>query len=330
MRRHGLTLVGVAFTLVSLYIAFRGIHLREVARTLSQVGLWWAIPVLGGTLVSIWIRAYRWKVMLEPVRRVGTRETYTATMIGFMANNVLPMRLGELVRAYSIGRNSGVSKSSAFATIVVERAFDLLAILLFLGVMLLRHSFAGWVNVAGYVALAMCVVLFLAMGLFRWKREATLRLFHRVTARLPERARSSAEGLLSRFLDGLEVLSRGHHVAWITVLSIATWLAMATGFYFTGLAFGLDLPVEASLVMVVVCSLAVMLPSGPGFVGTFEVGARYGLLLYKVPEHVALSYALFYHAVQFIPITVLGFYHLWRENLSLRGAMEGGKEGFSA
>jgi uncharacterized protein (TIRG00374 family) len=317
MKRWWLILIGAAFTLVSLYLAFRGTDLREVWRALTEVDALWFFPVLGATLVSIWIRAYRWKVMLQPVKRISTGRTYSATMIGYMANNVLPMRLGELVRAYSIGRSAGVSKSSAFATIIVERAFDLLAILLFLALMLLRHSFAPWVQVAGYTALGLCAGMFLIMALFNWKREGALRIFRFLTRRLPEPVRSRSEALLARFLDGLEILSRGHRLLWVTVLSVATWLAVALAFYFCGLAFELDLPWDASLVLVVVTALAVMLPSSPGFVGTFEVGARYGLVLFKVSENIAVSYAIYYHAIQFFPITLLGFYHLWRENLSL-------------
>lgn len=326
MKGRWLIPIGGLFTLVSLYVAFRGTNFGEVLASLKDVGPLWAFPVLGGTMLSIWIRAYRWKVMLTPVKEISTSKTYVATMIGFMANNVLPMRLGELVRAYSIGRISGISKSSAFATIVVERGFDLFAVLLFLGVMLLRHSFSTWVRVAGYTALGVCVAMFVAMGLFHWKREATVRGFGRMMRRLPAPIALRAQDLLQRFLDGLEVLSKGHHLVWIVFLSILTWLAMALGFYFCGLAFGLELPWDASIVMVVVCSLAVMLPSGPGFVGTFEVGARYGLAIFKVPENLAMSYALFYHAVQFVPITLLGLYHLWRENFSLNKAVKNAAE----
>jgi hypothetical protein len=231
------------------------------------------------------------------------------------------MRLGELVRAYSIGRGAGISKSSAFATIVMERAFDLLAILLFLGVVLLRYSLVPWVKVAGYTALAGCVGLFLVMALCHWKRETAKRVFGVLIRRLPEPIQVQAELLLGRFLDGLEVLSRGHHLLLVTLLSVATWLAMALGYHFCALAFGMDLPWDASIVLVVVTALAVMLPSGPGFVGTFEVGARYGLELFGVPETLAVSYAVYYHAVQFFPITLLGFYHLWRENFSLQRAV---------
>ena len=322
MKRKWLTVIGALVTLGALFLAFRGTDLNEVLHVLKGVDHRWTLPVIGGTLLSIWIRAYRWKVMLEPVKPVTTMRTYSSTMIGFMANNVLPMRLGELVRAYSIGRNSGVSKSSAFATIVVERAFDLLAVLLFLAVMLLRYSFAPWVRVTGYIAVSACVAMFVVMGLFYWKRQGAQRVFRFFIGGMPERLRIKAEGLLDRFLDGLGVLARAGQLLWVAVLSIAIWLAMATSFYFAGLALGLDIPADASIVLVVVCALAVMLPSGPGFIGTFEFGAKSGLMLFHVSDDAAISYALYYHAVQFFPITLLGFYHLWRENFSLRRAVE--------
>jgi len=331
MKRHWVTAIGAAFTLVSLFLAFRGIHPQQVLTLLGRIDYAWAAPVLGATLLSIWLRALRWKLMLEPVKRVSLKNAFSATMIGFMANNILPMRLGELVRAYALGRNSRVSKSSAFATIVVERAFDLLAILLFLGVMLLRYSFARWVAVSGYVALVACVGMFVVMALLRWKRAATMRVFNFLTSRLPTGLEAKANGLMYRFLDGLEVLSSGRHVLWITVLSLATWLAMAASYYAAFFAFNLALPVHASIVLVVLTALAVMLPSGPGFVGTFELGCKYGLLLFRgtdprVGESLALSYALFYHAVQFVPITLLGFFYLWREKFSLSRAVDEGED----
>lgn len=329
MKRHLLTAIGGVFTVVCLYFAFRGIHLADVARILGGVQYGWAIPILGATVLSIWLRAWRWKVMLEPVKKVSLGQAYSATMIGYMANNVLPMRLGEVVRAYALGRNAGVSKSAAFATIVVERAFDLMALLLLMAILLFRYSFDRRFQFLGYIALIACVGLFAVMGFVYWKRDVASRLIGWMLRALPPRLRESGGVIFGRFLDGFEVLSRGHHLFWTAVLSFLVWLAMALSFHFTNITFGLDLPLDSSLVMVVICALGVMLPSGPGFVGTFEVAAKYGLLLFKdasgdsmVSESVAVSYALFYHAVQFIPLTLLGFYHLWREKMSLARAVD--------
>ena len=330
MKRHVITVLGFLITGFALWWAFRGIHYREVVDILGDVRYIWAAPIFGATLLSIWIRAYRWKVMLEPMVDVPLSKAYSSTMIGFMANNILPMRLGEVVRAYALGRSVGVSKSAAFATIVVERAFDLVALLLFLGVLLLRYSFDARFKTLGYIALMGCVVMFLVMALAQWKRDLVRRLFSFCIRVFPGGIRHKLDDLFEKFLDGFEVLSRGHHVLKVMWLSILVWLSMAMSFFFANLTFGLDLPIISSLVMTVVCALGVMVPSGPGFVGTFEVAAKYGLMLFKTPdriplvsEEVAISYAIFYHAIQFVPLTLLGFYHLWREKFSLTSAVEG-------
>ncbi len=316
MKRRIITWVGIAITAVSLYIAFRDVHYKDVLRIFKDTDWWWAVPVLCTFIFSIWLRAFRWKIMLAPIKDVPVRRVYSATMIGFMANNVLPMRLGELVRAYALGHNSDVSKSSAFATIVVERAFDLFAILLFLGVVLSRMQLEDDVRLAGYVALAMCLGMFLLMALLHWKREATMRVFTLFASRLPDPLEDKLNGLMHRFLDGLLVLGSWKRILWVMLLSLATWLSVGLGYWVTFFAFDLVLPISASIVLVVTTALAVMLPSGPGFVGTFEVGAKYGLLPFGVSADVALSYALFYHAIMFFPITLLGFYHVWRDKFA--------------
>jgi hypothetical protein len=171
------------------------------------------------------------------------------------------------------------------------------------------------------------------MALARWRRNLVARMFSACTRFLPATMRERLDELFGKFLDGFAILSRGHHLIAVVVLSVLVWVAMAGSFLFTNLTFGLVLPGTSSFVMVVVCALGVMLPSGPGFVGTFEVAAKYGLLLFKGPDRlpivsdeVAISYALFYHAIQFVPLTLLGLWHLWRENLSLRRAVEEGGE----
>jgi len=317
-----MTVLGLAITVVSLVWALRGIHYHEILETVSGIDYGWTPLIFGGTLLSIWLRAVRWKVMFKPIKEVTVTEAYTATMIGFMANNVLPMRLGEVVRAYSLGRSAAVSKSAAFATIVVERAFDLMALLLILGVLMIRFEFDPWFRSLGYIALVACLALFAVMTLARLKRELVVRLVNASTSILPGGLQAKIEELLHRFLDGFEVLARGHHILIVALLSLTVWAAMASSFFFGFMTFKLALPISASLVLTVVCALGVMIPSGPGFVGTFEVAAKYGLLLFGVGEGVAVSFALYYHAVQFVPITLLGFYHLWRENFSLSRAVE--------
>ena len=325
MKRYWLNALGTAVTVICLYFAFRGIDYANTLVALREANYWWSIPVVVISVFSIWLRAYRWKIMLEPIREVSVGKAYSSTMIGFMANNIYPARLGEIVRAYAIGHSCGVSKSSAFATIVVERAFDLLAILFFLGMLLPWYKFDPKFQAAGYVALAACVLLFTAMVFLRWKRAATLRVFEALASPLPERHGRRVSGLIHRFVDGVAVLASGRPLPSITLLSVLVWVVVTLSYYLAFFAFDLHLPIQAGVLLLVLTALAVMAPSAPGFVGPFEWAAIYGMMFFEsegVTRSVAASYALYYHAIQFVPITLLGLYHLRRERFSLTRAVK--------
>ena len=249
MRRRVLGVIGTVISIICLVFAFRGLHYREILDTIGAVEFRWTPLIFGATLVSIWLRALRWRIMLAPIKRVSISQAYSSTMIGFMANNVLPLRFGEVVRAYSVGRAAGVSKSAAFATIVVERAFDLLALLLFLALLLLRYRFAPSFQTLGFIALGVCVAMFAGMALIRWKQSLALRMVFAVTRRLPPALQTQVDTLFQRFLSGFEVLARGHHILLVSILSILVWVATAGSFYFTLLTFRLDLPLSASIVL---------------------------------------------------------------------------------
>ena len=139
---RGKVWLGLAVSAVLLWVATRGVSLEEVLHQLRQVRPWWLVPVLASIFVRFWLTAIRWQVLLDPVKRIGVHRLFAITMIGFMANNVLPARLGEFVRAYALGRSETLPPSLPFATIVIERIFDGFTLLLFLvgGLSFLRPS----------------------------------------------------------------------------------------------------------------------------------------------------------------------------------------------
>lgn len=319
-------LLSLVISVICLYFSFRGINWAETLRAMLHANYVLIAGTILVTLVSVWLRAYRWKFMLDPIKRVPVSDLYSSTMIGFMANNILPARLGEFVRAYAIGHTARVSKSAAFATIVIERAFDMVSLVFFLGVVLLIHPIARPVKIAGAAAIAICAIMFMVLILFRARRDLVVRLFHFATARMPDTARGKGERLLHSFIDGLEVLARGHHIAAILALSLVMWLTVAFSMHLGLLAFALAVPIHASLVLLVVVSLALMIPSGPGFAGTFEAAVIGTLLLMNIDQERAASYAIMYHATQFVPITLIGFYYLWKAKLTLGSFTRGGDD----
>jgi glycosyltransferase 2 family protein len=308
---------------VCLYFAFRNINWNETWHAIAGANYLYILATVIVSMGSIWLRAYRWKFMLDPVKRVKVTGLFESTMIGFMANNILPARLGEFVRAYAVGRMFRVSKSAAFATIVIERAFDLVTLVMFLGAVLLLVKLSPQLEVMGLIAVVVCTVMFGILILFRQRRETVSRFFDGLLVRLPESSRNRAGRLLHSFIDGLEVLARGGHIAAILLLSVVMWLSVAWSLDLSMKAFAFQVPYYASLVLLVVISLGLMIPSGPGFVGTFEAATIWALLHLPgsgVTQEQAASYAIMYHATQFFPITALGFFYLWKANLSLSDA----------
>ena len=318
-------IVSLLISVVCLYFAFRGINWSETWQAMRGANYLYLAATVLVTLGSIWLRAYRWKFMLDPVKPVSVEGLYASTMIGFMANNILPARLGEFVRAYAAGRLFKVSKSAAFATIVIERAFDLVTLVLCLGVVLLLVPLEK-IRPMGILAIVFCVLTFAVLIFFRQRRTMVAGYFDGLFRRLPDSSRTRAGNLLHSFIDGLEVLARGHHIAAILIVSIVMWASVALSLDLAMRAFSFKVPSYASLVLLVVVSLGLMVPSGPGFAGTFEAACIWSLLLFpSITKEQAASYAIMYHATQFIPITLLGFYYLWKSNLSLSDATTDGK-----
>ena len=156
-------ILGLLIGALFLWLAFRKVDLDEVWLTLKGANYWYLIPNIILTFLGMWLRALRWKVMLDPVGKVALSKVYASTMIGFMANNVLPFRLGEFVRPYSIGTTGGISRSAALATIALERVFDMFALLLFLvWVLIALPSLATveWLDQVGYLGLGMSILLY--------------------------------------------------------------------------------------------------------------------------------------------------------------------------
>jgi glycosyltransferase 2 family protein len=307
--------LGVAVSAVLLWVAVRGVSLDEVLQQLRQVRPVWLVPVIMSIFLRFWLTAIRWQLLLKPVKRVGIHRLFAITMIGFMANNVLPARLGEFVRAYALGRSEALPPSLPFATIVIERIFDGFTLLLFLvgGLSFLRPSRALF-----WAAGLMCVLyLGILVGLMLLRTGRGMGLLTAALARLPPRLAGPAQRLLESFRAGLDVLSDARALVLTALLSIIIWVVNAAGVEATFRAFALDLPPYASFLLLGVIAVALVLPSAPGYIGPFQAGTVQGLALVGVARDTALSLSIVYHLANYIPITVVGLVYLSALNLTL-------------
>lgn len=312
----------IAVSVIFMWLLFRNIDFVKLGEALSDANYWWLAPNIAMVMFAMPQRAYRWKFMLRPVKEVGFDKLMSATCIGFMANNVLPLRLGEFVRAYSLAfQDRGVSKSASLATIFVERmVFDLVALLLIFGGVLafaqvnVPEEMKAGIYVAILVALSgLALVLYLALRPTQAGDRIARYMFF-----LPQRAKETVKAIVVRFSTGLEFMTQAKASSWVGIQTLILWLFMGASNYFVFLAFGFDLPLEASFFLLVVVSISILVPSSPGFVGVYHAGTVFTLTQYGIGKEPALSFALVLHAAQYVPITLMGFYYLRKEHLSLK------------
>jgi len=311
-------IIGLLVSLVFLYLAFRKVDYSQLWEALKGANYWYIFPTIALVLLSMWMRAYRWRFMINPIKKVNLGRLFSSVMIGFMANNVLPARLGEFVRAYSLGKTESISKSATFATIVIERVFDGFSLLFILWVTLLVSPFPDWVKKASNLFLLMNLLALAFLVLIEVKRESTLKLFNFIFRLLPASLSSKAKEILEKFIGGLKVFRDIPSLIWILVWSVFIWTVVGIANYFIFLVFDLHPPLQASFILLVIASLVVMLPSSPGFVGTFHYACVISLGLFGFKENVSSPFSLVLHASQYVPVTLLGLYYLRREHLSLK------------
>jgi uncharacterized protein (TIRG00374 family) len=312
-------IIGILISLVFLYLAFRKVDYLELWAALKGANYFWILPNVVLVILSMWMRAYRWKFMINPIKRVGMGPLFSSVMIGFMANNVLPARLGEFVRAYSLGSKENISRSATFATIMIERIFDGFSLLFILWLSLLMYPhFPGWVKSASNVFLLMNILTLGFLVLIEVKREFALKFFTLLFRLLPGSLSARAEEIVEKFIGGLKVFRNVPSLLWILAWSIFIWVIVGISNYFIFLAFDQQPAVFASFILLGIVSLAVMLPSSPGFIGTFHAACVASFLVLNLNQSVSRPFSIILHASQYIPITLLGLYYLKREHLSLR------------
>ncbi|MBU1320256.1 MAG: flippase-like domain-containing protein [candidate division Zixibacteria bacterium] len=324
-RRRILIYLGYIISIVLVYLAFRKVEFAALWNSISEANYWWVAVNIVLVVAMMWYRAYRWKFMVDPVKKIPMNKLFSSTMIGFMASNVLPLRLGEFVRAWSLGRIADVSRSAVLATVVIERIFDSFALLTFLTAILLfkRLPLPAELQDFGYLFLLANVTALAVLILLRTKPEPTLKVIKSALAFLPSRISGKLMEMFIKFTEGLEVMGDVRVILKISFQSIILWTVTGLSNYFIFLAFGLGhLPIDASFVVLVIVSIGIMIPQSPGFVGGYHLCVWYALKPYGVQQDTAMAVAVVLHGAQYIVITLVGFYYLRREHLSLREAEE--------
>lgn len=316
--------LGVFISAVFLYFALRGLQLGDFWEAVKGANYWWILPGIGVYFIAVWVRAWRWHYLLKPVKVIPTRTMFPVTCIGYMGNNIYPLRAGEVLRAVVLKRREGVPVSASLATIIVERIFDGVVMLAFVFVnlpalALVASADSGFVGDIQTLALVGAGVFALALLFFLLAAmlpRPTLRLGQWVIDHLlPQRWRVKTSGIMHKFLDGLISLRSPVNVLMVFFTSVLIWLLETVKYWFVMHAFDFQVSFFALMLLNGVANLATTIPAAPGYIGTWEAVTRAVLQAYKVPGETALGYAIVLHVALWLPITLLGAWYMAREGI---------------
>jgi glycosyltransferase 2 family protein len=318
--------IGLGLSMVFLFLFFRKIDFTELWESFKAVDYAFTIPLMAINIFTLWIRAKRWGYLLKPIKKVATVDLFKSTAIGFMANNIFPARLGEIVRAVHLGQQAGLSKATSLATIVVERLFDgYIVLFLFLMVIFFMNfppdhkTFLslGAIQGIGLLCFIMYTVVLGILLLLRFQNQKANQLLFFFIKHLPERLSHQATQKIGSFVSGLDVLKQGKNIFIVILYSFFLWLVLSFSVYFLFLGFHLPLTPWEAFFLEILLVFGVTIPSAPGFIGTFHWVCAAGLIYLGVEGNQARAFAVVLWLIGFIPVTGLGLIILWREGLSL-------------
>lgn len=317
-KKRLLILTGVAVSVLFLWLSLRSTNFREVGEALSRANVWMGIPLLVAYMLYYWVKAIRWRMLLLPMKDTTAREVFSPMMIGFMGNNILPAHLGEFIRMYLGARALRLRQTLVLATIVLERLFDFLAVVFFLGVALIfSRSVSDMLVRTGYaVAASGLIILIIAIAYATWT-ERFLSAIHRISSFLPDKLRQFVLPKLETVALGLHAMKHPRLLVGVVVTSILQWALVGVCIYVSLLA--VDIGAQFSSVFVVLAAMAfgVTLPAAPGFFGTIQLAFVVALTPFDVKEGDAVAASVFFHILTYVSVTLLGIVLLRRMGYKL-------------
>ena len=310
--------ISVALSAVFLWLAVRGVHWSEAAAALRGANYLWVVLMLPVTVWTLIIppSAGACSCRASACHRCAAR---SATNIGFMANMILPLRIGEVIRPVLLSRRAKLPLSGVLASVLLERIFDMFTILFLFGVSVSVVTVSDEVRGWGWMLSGLAVAVAAVIVLIRLQEKLALRIARARANLLPGNVGDQAYSFAEGFVRALEMLDSPMAYIRAFAWSIYLWMAISVVYVLGFWAFHMDVPaLRGALVMTTLVAIAVSVPSAPGFIGSFQLGCVLGLRIFGIADSPALAFSLILHLTQFVGVIGAGLYSLWVENISFR------------
>ena len=320
MAKRKTVCLGALLGLILLYFSFQGVSLDQIWSNIRRVNFGLIAAAIAFIVAEFILRAYRWKFLLRPHGGPKVNQLFSVLMIGYFSNNIIPLRMGELVRAQFLGTNYQVNRARALGTIVVERVFDVLMLLTLFGLCLVLYdAFPESVKHGAFLAAMGFASLAPVLYFFRTWRNGIIASVRKLSGgiRLGERLTV----MIDNFGLGLTALNEFRNMLAIVTLSLLIWLTMIGSISMVLIAFPFKVPFLAGAFVTVMLGLGMLLPAPPGNIGVYEAFAIMALLPFGVEREVALSFSLVLHFVELAMTTSIGLVCFVREVGSVESAV---------
>ncbi len=317
-------IIGLGISAILLFLVFRSIDIQKVWESLVQANFWWIPVAIGIYFLGIWVRTTRWVLLMKPIKQCTTSRFFPIYVISYMANNILPLRIGDIYRAYIVGKKEKVSKGASLVTIGVERIFDGLTMLaLLFGAVLFYPVTDPKVKMAIQIGAIVFLSAILACYFIILRKNWAVWIFKQTLRMIPEPKHARCREIFDNFYIGLDSLRGMRDILAVMGLSLSTWLIEAASYMVVLWSFGFWGPLHVAISTMAMVNLMIIVPSSPGYFGPFEMACvvilgktGYGGLT-QFTNDIAVAYAIVLHVVvQWIPSTLLGLIYMWKEHIS--------------
>lgn len=313
-----------AFSGFFLFLAFQNIELSSLWNSLGSVSWIVLLSVSAMAIMSMFLRAWRWRILLRPVKDISFNSVFTYTMIGFMANNVLPAHAGDVVKPYLWAMREKVSGFAALATVIIERLLDGMGLIVIFLVVLPFAPLPESIRMGG-VAIGVALVLMLGLLIMLSAEDGRLRNRILLLAqKLPDRFRAKVLKQLEMFLFGLTIFQNRRNLLPLLGISIFVWAHLALTIFMILKGYPLESEVAnidlliASVVTIVMLAFAIVLPSSPGYIGITQMAFIFALGHFSIIDTDAVGVSVIFNLTQYIPVTLGGIVYLLKEGLSFK------------
>ncbi|WP_048148997.1 lysylphosphatidylglycerol synthase transmembrane domain-containing protein [Methanolacinia paynteri] len=317
-------ILGIIISIIFIILAFRNFNSEDFISAISNVNIFFIFLAIGFFLFGYIIRGIRWQIMLRTVKEIPYLTCFEISLIGYMASSLLPMRLGEIIRAYVLGIKENISKLASLSSIILERIFDGMILVLFFGILLIIYPFPEWVNKLGLFIAFLFLSGLIFIFTLTYYRKKSLEILYRFFHLFSDSLYKKIVPYFEKFVLGTGMLKNKTQTSLVLFISILIWINEALVYYILMLAFDITSPLLflIAIFTMIVINFSIMIPSAPGSIGTYQYFCVLALTLFNINSNTALAYAIVANTMMIVCTVIFGIICMWHMGFSISGLKE--------